>query len=258
MNKKLTFVMLLLLCLAMLGLSVWGATNGTLLSDGADLLADHQEQELLTTLNRIRADYQVDVIVVTVDSIGSYSPESYVNYLFDSQGYGYGANQDGVLLLVAMESRDYQILANGLGADAISDSDLDSLCGVVESYLRDGDYMGAFCAFAEECEYEINGAINGFPFDWGKNLLIALVVGLAIALIVVLVMLSQLKSVKPKRGAAEYTKADGMRITRSSDLFLYRTVSRIRRETDSSGSHGGGGYRGGSSGGGRRVGGGKF
>ena len=254
MNKKLTFVMLLLLCLAMLGLSVWGATNGTLLSDGADLLTDHQEQELLTTLNRIRADYQVDVIVVTVDSIGSYSPESYVNYLFDSQGYGYGANQDGVLLLVAMESRDYQILANGLGADAISDSDLDSLCGVVESYLRDGDYMGAFCAFAEECEYEINGAINGFPFDWGKNLLIALVVGLAIALIVVLVMLSQLKSVKPKHGAAEYTKADGLHMTRSSDLFLYRTVSRIRRETESSGSHGSGG----SSGGGRRVGGGKF
>ena len=82
--------------------------------------------------------------------------------------------------------------------------------------------------------------------------------GCLIALIVVLVMLSQLKSVKPKRGAAEYTKADGMRMTRSSDLFLYRTVSRIRRETDSSGSHGGGGYRGGSSGGGRRVGGGKF
>ena len=258
MKKKLTFAMIVLLCLSLFALSAWGATDGGLLSDGADLLTDRQEQELLTTLNRIRAEYQIDVIVVTVDSIGSYSPESYVNYLFDSQGYGYGANQDGILLMVAMESRDYQILANGVGADAISDSDLDALCGVVESYLSDGDYLGAFSAFAEECEYEINGELNGFPFEWGKNLLIALGVGLAIGLIVVLVMLSQLKSVKPKHGATEYTKAEGMKMTRSSDLFLYRTVSRIRRETDSSSSHGGGGSRGGGGGGGRRTGGGKF
>ena len=253
MKKNLSFAMLLLLCLSLFTLSVWGATDGSLLSDGADLLTDAEERELLATLSRIREAYQVDVIVVTVDSIGEASPDAYVNDLYDSQGYGYGVNQDGVLLMVAMESRDYRVLANGVGADAISDGELDDICDVVASYLGDGDYVGAFGAFAEECEYQINGELNGFPFEWGKNLLIAFGVGFAVALVTVLVMLSQLRSVKPQRGAAVYTKADGMRMTRSSDLFLYRTVSRIRRETESSG---GGGSRGG--GGGRSVGGGKF
>ncbi len=257
MKKKLFITgLIFLICLTMLPLSAYAAADqSALLSDGADLLTESEEQELLAELNRIREAYQVDVIVVTMDSLGTYSPDSYVEYLYDSQGYGYGANQDGVLLLVAMEERDYRILANGFGSDAISYSELDELCDAVAQHLSDENYAEAFQVFAEECEYQINGEINGFPFDFTTNLLIALGVGLVVALIVTAIMLSQLKSVKPKRGATVYTKAEGMQMTRSSDRFLYRTVSRIRRETNSS-SSGGRSYGGGGSS--RKVGGGKF
>ena len=257
--KVWTAGLILLLCIGLFPLAVFGATDYyPLVSDGADLLTDGQEQELEAEFARIRDTYQVELIVVTVESLGTWSVDSYANRIYDTRGYGYGENQDGVMLLVAMESRDYRILANGLGSDAISNQELDEICDAVAAELSAGDYAQACRVFAAECEYQINGEINGFPFDFSLNLLIAVAVGLLVAIITTSIMLSQLKSVKPRQGAQEYRKENGMQMTRASELYLYSTMTRIPRQTDSGSRSGGrgGGFSGG--GGSRKIGGGKF
>lgn len=118
--------------------------------------------------------------------------------------------------------------------------------------LSAGEYMEAFMEFVSLCQYEIDGERNGFPFNFGLSLLISLVIGFAVAFIATGVMRSQLKSVRSQTGAREYTKPGSMQLTRSTDLFLYRTLDRTRKpQQTSSGSRGGGG-------GGRHVSGGKF
>lgn len=260
MKTKLWMIgLILLLCLGTFSFAVYGSNESyPLVSDGADLLTDDEELELEAEFTRIRDTYQVELVVVTVDSLGTWSVDSYANRIYDSRGYGYGENQDGVMLLVAMESRDYRILANGLGSDAISNRELDEICDAVAAELSAGDYAQACRVFAAECEYQINGEINGFPFDFSLYLLIAGAVGLLVAIITTSIMLSQLKSVKPRQGAQEYRKENGMQMTRASELYLYSTMTRIPRQTDS-GSHSGGrggGFSGG--GGSRKIGGGKF
>ena len=54
-------------------------------------------------------------------------------------------------------------------------------------------------------------------------------VGLVIGLIAVLVMKSQLRSVRSKSGAGEYMKRDSFRLNTSHDVFLCRTVTRVQR-----------------------------
>ena len=248
MTKKLLFVFLaLVLCLS-LSVTVFAQDGMPRLVDSADLLTDSEEISLQKRIDEVSEKFKVEIDIVTVETVGDYTADEFVEDFYDENNYGYGENRDGVLLLVAMEEGDYRILSNGLGADAISSGDIDDISNTISSYLTDGDYADAFNLFIDECEYEINGEINGFPFKFTRNLVISLVIGLVVALIVTGSMKSQLKSVRRQPAATEYTKPGSMQVTYSKDFFLYRIVDRQKKENNSSGS----------SGSSRNVGGGKF
>jgi uncharacterized protein len=248
--KKILSIALALLTFLLIATPVF-ATDAVfpLVTDDANLLTDEQESAITQRLQTLSDTYKVNVYIVTVRSIDTYSMDRYVENYYDSRGLGYGENRDGVLLLVSMRDREYRILSNGLGADAISMSDIDSIGDTIAPYLTEKRYNTAFNTFIDECEYEIDGEINGFPFDYTLTTFIAVVLGLLIAAIVTGVMRGQLKSVRPRAEATEYAKQGSLRITKANEFFLYRTVSRRRRPQSSSGS--GGGSR-------RNVGGGRF
>ena len=149
-----------------------------------------------------------------------------------------------------MDVREYRILSNGFAGDAIGMSEIDAISEAIVSDLSGGDYAGAFETFARRCDDYLEGYRNGFPFAFGTNLLIALAIGLAAGLVTVLVMKSQLKSVRRQDQANVYVRPGSMQLTVSHDLFLYRDVSRRKRETSSS--------SGSRSGGSRNIGGGSF
>ena len=222
------------------------------LVDNADLLSAAEETALLARLDEVSAQHGVDLIVLTEEDIDGLTPEAYANRYYDDNLLGQGDNRDGVLLLLSMAERDWYILTNGLGHTAITDDEVQSIGEWMLSDLSEGNYASAFNTFVNECEYEINGEINGFPFKWGQNLIFSLIVGFVVALIVTGVMKRKLKSVVPRVDATEYTVQGSMRVTEAGDLYLYRTVDRTRRVQDTSRSSGGGG------GGSRGGGGGKF
>ena len=60
-------------------------------------------------------------------------------------------------------------------------------------------------------------------------LLICIGIGVLIGLITVLVMRSQLKSVRPKNAAADYVVSGSFQLRHSRDIFLYRNVHRTPR-----------------------------
>lgn len=247
MKRYLSLLLVLLLCLAVVPVV---SAAGNPVTDQADLLNPMEEVELRKKLTDLTQEYQVQIAVVTVNSTGSYSPDDFVEHLYDSQNYGLGANRDGVLLVVDMESRTYRILSNGMAADAISSGAISSIGDAIAPDLSDGAYADAFDTFADECVYYLDGYINGFPFDTGKQLLIALAIGLVAALIVTSVLKGQLKSVRSQYAAGDYVKPGSLQVTQATDFFLYRNVSkRAKPKNNSSGS---------SSGGGRNVGGGRF
>ena len=68
--------------------------------------------------------------------------------------------------------------------------------------------------------------LSSAPVPLGKAILIALGVGLLVALIVTLIMKGQLKSVRFQRAASSYIRSGSFHLTQSYDLFLYRNVTR--------------------------------
>lgn len=249
MKKVCLFLFALLICMTLTVPAF--AAEVPLLYDGADLLSLGEERDILSQLEEVRDKYQVEIAIATVETTEGYDVDRYVEIYYDRNDIGIGTNRNGVLLLISMEERDWRILSNGLCADAITLGEIDAIGEEIVGQLSSGDYAEAFVEFIDLCSYEINGEINGFPFDFGKNLLISLAIGFAVALVATLIMAAQLRSVRRRTEAGEYTAPGSMHVTHSSDLFLYRTVSRRARPKESSGSRSGGG-------GGRNVGGGKF
>ena len=242
MMKKLTSILLLLTLL----LSVCICANAAekLVYDDADLLNQGEEQYLQSRLQEISNEFGAQVLVATVPEVADGDVDGYINQFYDSMNFGYGQNRDGVLLLVCMDPREYRILSNGFAADAITLGDIDSIGEAIVSDLSDGDYAAAFDEFAAQCVYYLDGHINGFPFNFGKNMLIALVVGLVVGLIVVLILKGQLKSVHRQNQADVYVRPGSMQLSVQRDLFLYRHVTRRKKpSSSSSGSRSGGGSR---------------
>lgn len=232
------------------------------LVDNAELLSSWEASSLLEQLDAISEKHRLDVVVVTADTLDGKSPMDYADDFYDYNGYGFGSEFDGVLLLVSMEDRDWWISTCGYGITAFTDAGIDYIGEQIVPDLSNGYYADAFERYAELCDEFVTMARNGSPydvhnlpkepFDFGFSLMISLLVGFAFAFIATGVMRAQLKSVRSQYNAAEYVKAGSMNIRESRDLFLYRDVKRREKPKDNGGgssthrsssgrSHGGGG-----------------
>ena len=225
------------------------AEDNLLVWDEAELLNETEVAQLNSKLESISKKYKAEIRVVTLSSMDGGDIEEFLEYLYDESDFGYGENHDGVLLVVCMDPREYRILSNGFAGEAITSGDIDAIGEAFKSDLSDGHYADAFDTFADKCEYYLDGHINGFPFNTGKNLLICLGIGLVVALIVTGIWKGQLKSVRKQSAANAYVKAGTMQITQSGDFFMYRNVTKTQKQSSSSS---------GSSGSSRSTGGGSF
>ena len=77
-----------------------------------------------------------------------------------------------------------------------------------------------------------------FPLAYKQSLLVSIVVyliiGIIAGLIVALVLKGQLKSVRKQNEANVYVKPGSMQMTVQNDFFLYRTVDRRQKSSNSS------------------------
>ena len=251
MKKIISVLLVLMLCITLAITGYAADTAEGFVFDNADLLSEYEEDILAQKLSQISEANRAQVIVMTTDSLDGRSIDSYLNSVYDSQDFGYGENCDGVLLLVCMETREWRILSNGYAGEAITADTIDDIGEEFVTDLTDGDYAGAFRTYANECEYYLNGYLNGFPFNFGKALLISVGAGLLIAIGVTKGWKKQLKSVQKQSMANAYVKAGSMNITQSGDYFMYRNVTKTQKQSSSSSGSG----RGGSS---RSTGGGSF
>lgn len=258
------FCILMLLTIAAVPVfSAAAADKLSRLVDKADLLSDSEEADLLNMLDEISNRQQVDIVIVTVSTMDGKSAMVYADDFYDYNGYGYGDERDGILLIVSMDERDWYISTRGFGITAITDAGREYISESFVSDLSIGDYAAAFTNFATLCDDFITQAKSGDPYDADNlpkedlgfvgSLVTAFIIAFIISLIATSIMKGELKTVRSQSAADNYMKQGSMQLTKKNDLFLYRQVSRRKKEeyhsssgskthTSSSGAtHGGGG-----------------
>ena len=233
--------------------------------DEAGVLNNKDEALLISQLDEISENYECDVVVVVVDSIRRNHPLDFANDVFDYNGYGYGSDRDGILILFSIGNKDIAFSKRGFGITAFADAGLDYIFGQVGQGLKNGDYYKAFAAYADHCDEFLWAAREGRPMraadlpmsqeermDQAMNILVsaavALVGGILISFGIIAAMAKKSAGgVEQKTSAHEYMIADSLNLTRSDDRFIRSAVTKTRRQTESSSSGGGGRSSGGGS-----------
>lgn len=219
------------------------------LNDQAGILTGTQYDDLLNRLDSLSEREKIDIAILIEDTYSDYNYDDIVKFsddIYDSLGYGYGPNRDGVMLVLIMDTRDLYLTTVGYGIDVVTDAGRTYLFDQIKGYFSDEDYYNGFSAFIELMDDFIAKAKSGEPYDT-KNLprkpfskswlLISLIVGLVASMIVVGSMKAKLRTARPALAAGSYVRKDSMNVSLCRDLYLYRNVSRTKR----SGSEGSGG-----------------
>lgn len=280
--KRILTILLALLLLLTMAFPVFAVAPKIV--DDADLLTDAEEAVLEAKAQALADGYDMDVVILTVDSIDSRYVESYADDYYDNNGYGIGPDYSGVLLLLVMDTREWAISTCGDAIYALTDYGIQSLFSSISGYLSEDDYYTAFTVYLDEMDDYFLAFENGEPIDgyyggydgpgtyepgsrdeviyydrepgagdYLRIVFVSLLVGAAVGGIAILIMRGQMNTARAQSGASSYLRDGSFRLTRHLDLFLYSRVNRTRRQQSSGGGGGSGIHR---SSGGRSHGGG--
>ena len=99
----LTVLLSVLLCMAM----PWAVFAGEQrVFDNAKLFDASEKEELEQKLSSFREEWQMDLGVLTTESTGRKTVESFADDFYDQQGMGEGSSHSGALIVIDMGSRE--------------------------------------------------------------------------------------------------------------------------------------------------------
>lgn len=210
--------------------------------DDAELLMDYEKRLLEDRAGELSEEFDVSVVILTVEGLNGEPTWEVCDDHFYSGGYG----EDGILLLLSMEFRDWEIATYGSVADKVSDSRCEDMFDAMADDLAQDDYYTGFKVFLDEAEAALSEKAYGE--NAGLQLGVSVIIGVVVALITILVMCAGMNTARPRQGASDYMVRGSFRITCQRDIFLYSNVTKVRKAQNNSSGGGGGGSRGGSRG----------
>ena len=215
------------------------------LMDDASLLSSAEQAMLKAKLDEISERLQFDVVVRTVEDFPGSDIADWAEMWYDASDFGFGEAKDGCMLTISMAERDWCITSTGFGEIALDPYSREYIGDEIVSDLSDGDYADAFSEFAGYVDKFVTQAQTGEPysesnpykepFNVGRRIVIALIIGLVVSGIVTLSIKSKYNPVKLQSGAADYMVSGSLQMTGSYDRFMYKNVVRTKKASSSSG-----------------------
>ena len=204
----------------------------SLVEDYADVLTDSEEAELIAKLEALGSEYDIEIGAITVDSYEGKDPQDFADDFYDYNGYGYGSNDDGLIVVFNTGkgdgNRNLAISTHGKSIDLLTDMEIDRIIEMMINPIKNGDFASAFDNFVSECEGAFDESIS---IIW---IPVSILVGFGLAFLIVKIQASKLKNVVQKADAADYV--GNVILTYQDDRFMYRNVSRSPKVKSSSSS----------------------
>ena len=176
----------------------------------------------------------MDAAILTVDSYGGKTDRAYADDYFIEMGYGRGENKDGFLFVFNTGkedgTRNVYLATHGSAIEYITDFEIDVIFEMMIPKLTNGEYAEAFETFINEADNAIDPSTPVYVYP------ASILIGFAIAFIIVKIQASKLKTVRKQADAASYVA--NVQLTYQYDNFMYSDVSKVKKSSDSSSSGG--------------------
>lgn len=129
-----------------------GSGRTALINDFAELVPDEDEFILNSKLEQISETNKCEVAILTVNTTDGKDITEFADDYYDYNGFGYGENEDGIMLVINMGTREFATTTHGTAIEIFTDYNLAQLENEFVSYLSDAQYTNAFIAFYEKCD----------------------------------------------------------------------------------------------------------
>lgn len=248
---------LLLLSLAVPAFAESGDAQAKLgyVNDTAGLLTADQKNALLNRATELSKQYEISIYIIAVQDYTKYSNASDIEGacvdIYNNYNLGWGQDRDAAIFLLSMNDRSYRFDFDGGWTNyAFQEGSQDRMEERVLPYLGQNEYYNGFNEYLNVCQECLEAAAAGDPIggegeSQGKSFsLLFFLPGLFAAGVYAVILIAPMHTANVKTQADDYIVPGSMRLTRQSDHFLRRTVSRTPRQKDTdhhSGSSGGGG-----------------
>ena len=216
-------------------------------TDIAGILTDEELDTLESEAASISAAYACSTYILVLDNYRLYTDsDSTFNFCmetYEKYNLGWGADKDGILLMLSMSDRDYYLIIHGDGAGyAFTQDGRDQMQHRFLTYFGRDDYYGGFRKYLSECRRCLQAAAEGKPIDpFTKNdmetlVFFCLAPSLLLAVVVGYLLYKPMRTAVKQSSAGSYIVPGSTELRQRVDQFSHRTVHRRRRETDSGGS----------------------
>ena len=264
--KRLTAI--LAICLIVIAVSLpFAATVNAATSnvfDYAGILSSSEVADVDAYLASVSQELQFDIVVLTMEE--GYSSDKLLSVaedFYDYNGFGYGANRDGIVLAVDMGSSQMILCTTGYGIEAVTEYGEEVIYDYIMDDMSEGNFAEAFTHKFAEIVYDfVKLARNNDPVDWdtpgypsypwyegtspspnnggGSNEMDtgeaaaasgagALAVGAAAGAISSGRKKSSMKTVRTKTQANSYERQGSLVLSDRRERFLYSTVAATPR-----------------------------
>lgn len=262
MKKRIFLLALLTFLVVSLTLPTLASDGSSYLFDTVGLLSEEQWDELNDLAAALSQRYECGIYAVIVDDYADYTYSGGIQdaseQIYTANSFGLGNERSGIVLLLSMDDRDYDLTAYGYGNTAFTDYGKTVLSDeFLDDFARDRWYEG-LSDYINTAGELLRQSREGTPLDnsdygtrsgnlWQRSPLMALVICLAIPCLIAFFVCSSMKrqmlSVAKASSAREYVAPGSLNLYDSADNFTHITESRIKVESDSdrSGGSGGGG-----------------
>lgn len=217
--------------------------------DEAGLLTQDEIAILEEKAADLASLYDIQAVILTVDSLNGNRPQDYADDYYDQSGYG----DDGVLFLLAMTEREWYISTCGTVIYALTDYGIQQVGEGVVPYLADEQWYEGFSYFLDSLPVYLDAFESGAPIDgyadfsgdyyhgdqeeilyyeeeFTPSFLFSLLCGIVISGVVVFIMRLSMNTKRAQRCAGEYVKDGSWNLTQHRDVFLYSNVTKTRKQ----------------------------
>lgn len=263
-NRKISLCLIIVLLVSSLLLCGFSEPAKNRIYDYADLYTGAEEVELQMLCMEAAIEIESDFVIVTTEDFEGKTATEYADDFYDYNGFGYGPDATGFVLVFNMEERELAVSNCGDAIDYFSDDMIDEMIYTIGRFLADEDFMGAaewYVEYVEENmwseQYEEvwNSYADDFEEEYGdietdgyinegsvEDFAMMLLIPTVIAAVVVVIIAFGHKS-KMNVGSRTYMRNKQNNILARSDRFIRTTTVARKIESSSGGS---GGSRGGS------------
>ena len=243
--KKLFSCVLLILLLLTLLLPVYASFENPSIVDEAGYLMQSELTFLSKELDKVREKYNFEVAIYTESDMTSDTAEASADDIYDYGGYGAGEDDDGIMLYICSDVREYHFTTHGKGLKYFNSNGLAYLESKVVPHLSENDYYEAFEEYIETTDELLQMAKDGKPYNEKQYsmkylfgvIIVCLIAPLLIAFWMMKRKLKKMKTAVENDYATNYIKPGSMNLTTSRDLFLYSRITKTERPNGGSGTH---------------------